>query len=367
MELYIGIMSGTSVDAIDLALVEFKENNLKMHAHYTANFPKDLQNEIINLISTFETNLDKLGTIDHRLGVEYAKAVNTLIENSTFCHKDIKAIACHGQTIFHKPIAKYPFTSQIGDGTIIASRTGIKTINDFRRMDVAVGGEGAPLTPAFHNEFLYSEKENRAILNLGGISNITVLNKDESKVVGYDIGPANCLIDLWIQKIKGEQYDKDGNWAKSGNINQTLLNSFLEEEYFTKKFPKSTGKELFNKKWLTPHLNKFYDINETDIHSTITELTAISITNQIKNYHQEIDSLYLCGGGAYNCYLKERMQTHLPNVRIGITDELNIPSQWVEAIAFAWLGMKRFKNEPSNLPSVTGAKRKVLLGNIIVP
>lgn len=360
MELYVGIMSGTSVDGIDAVLVDFDGGNAQMIANHSQPFPNDLKRDVVALLQTFTVHLKKLGEIDHRLGMCYANCVNDLLRKANIDPQIVKAIGCHGQTIYHQPRGKYPFTMQIGDGNLIAALTGITTITDFRRMDMAFKGGGAPLTPAFHKGFLGSDKECRAILNLGGIANVTILDKE--RVVGLDSGPANCLIDLWIQLKRGCKYDDEGLWAKSGRVDERLLENLLAEKYFSLDLPKSTGKELFNIDWLMKILESYPDIEDEDVQATLTELTAVTVANDIKKYAHNVDGLYACGGGANNTFLLERVAHHLPGVRILTTTELGVPTQWVEAIAFAWLAMRRCNEQTGNLPQVTGANRCVVLG-----
>ncbi len=359
---YVGIMSGTSVDGIDAVLVKDTSAGLKMSGQYSCEFPPDLKQDILELLSTFQVHLKKLGEIDARLGTCYANAVNALLKETKVNAQEVLAIGCHGQTVYHDPRGKYPFTMQIGDGNRVAALTGIKTICDFRRMDVAFGGDGAPLAPAFHNGYLNSETEQRVILNLGGIANITILNKDESKVLGFDTGPANCLMDLWIQKSKDTKYDKNGQWAKSGKVNASLLIDLCSEEYFVLSPPKSTGKELFNLLWLEQKLEKYSQIKHEDIQATLCDFTAKTVADAIQKHAPFCQAVYSCGGGSSNIYLQERLSFYLKEIKVSTTDELGIPVQWVEAIAFAWLAKRRVEGKYGNIPSVTGAKAKVKLG-----
>ena len=364
---YIGLMSGTSVDGIDAVLVKDENNSLNMVSNHSMEFPEDLKNDIEELLKTFEIHLQKLGEIDHRLGCCYAECVNGLLKRASVDPKDIAAVGCHGQTVFHDPRSKYPFTMQIGDANIIAAKTGIKTVNDFRRMDVALGGDGAPLAPAFHAGYLSSDSEKRIILNLGGIANITILDSDKGDVIGFDTGPANCLMDLWIQKCKGLSYDANGEWANTGNVEETLLNAMLKNYYFTLPAPKSTGKELFNLEWLNSVLKEFAEVSEIDVQATLCELTAKSVAGEILKYCHETEAVYSCGGGAYNKHLQSRLGFYLPGVKISSTDELGVPVQWVEAIAFAWLTKRRIEEKSGNLPSVTGAVKEAVLGAVYIP
>ena len=364
---YIGLMSGTSVDGIDAVLVKEKKGRLILVEAYSMPFPDDLKTDIEELLKTFQVHLQKLGEIDHRLGCCYAECVNRLLKKASVNSSEVIAVGCHGQTIFHDPRTDTPFTMQIGDANIIAARTGIITVNDFRRMDVAYGGDGAPLAPAFHADYLSSNSEKRIILNLGGIANITILDYDKKDVIGFDTGPANCLMDLWIQKCRGEKYDKNGNWAKSGKVNNELLNEMLNNYYFSLPSPKSTGKELFNLDWLNSVLKNYSNLEEKDVQATLCDLTAKSIADEINKHCSDADAVYSCGGGAYNVFLHERLSFYLPDVKISTTDELGVSVQWMEAIAFAWLTKQRIEKKPGNLPSVTGAKQRAILGALYCP
>lgn len=367
MEHYIGIMSGTSLDGIDAVLVAFADDKIQNVQIHSQTFPEDVIADLNGLLDEYQTKLNKIGETDHKLTLCYADAVHKLLLKSGVGSKKIMAIGCHGQTVFHSPSSDFPFTMQLVDGNLLAARTGIRTVTDFRRMDMAFGGQGAPLVPAFHQAFLYSDQEKRVILNLGGIANITVLADDDDKVLGFDTGPANCLMDTWIQTIKGEKYDKNGEWAASGKVIPALLTEMLGDDYFVLSAPKSTGRELFNMEWLKRHLYKMKEPKNEDVQATLLELTAVSVAESVKKYAPEANGMYVCGGGAFNKYLMKRLAFHLQNIKISSTEELKIPPQQVEAIAFAWLAMRRIKNLPGNLPSVTGAREKVLLGTIYDP
>ena len=367
MKYYIGIMSGTSMDGIDAVLISFENDQMSHLVIHSLPFPEMLQADLHQLISSFRTSLKDLGEIDHQLGLRYAQAVNELIEKAKVSPTDVAAIGCHGQTVFHSPDTHYPFTMQLGDGNLIAAKTGIPTITDFRRMDMAVGGGGAPLAPAFHQYFLNDRTENRCILNLGGIANITILDNDDDKVVGFDTGPANCLLNSWIKLKKGLEYDNNGEWARSGKVIAPLLSQMLQEPYLSLPAPKSTGRELFNLNWLDAQIKNHPYYRDEDIQATLLELTARSIADAIKTTAPQTNAVYACGGGVYNPYLLERISANLDSVKISTTAELGIHPQWVEAIAFAWLAMRRMTNQHGNLPSVTGAKSKVLLGTIHDP
>lgn len=357
-------MSGTSMDGIDAVLVDFSEGKVNVLQNHSEDFPIELKEKLNQLIKTFQTDLLTLGEIDHQLALCYAETVNNLIKIASIHHSQIKGIGCHGQTVFHSPLSNYPFTMQLGDGNLIAAKTKITTVTDFRRMDMALGGNGAPLAPAFHQAFLNSDEEKRGILNLGGIANLTITADQETNVIGFDSGPANCLMDSWINKIQNKKFDTGGNWAKSGKIIPELLDSMLKEKYFQQPAPKSTGRELFNLNWLSNHLKQFPTYQDVDVQSTLLELTAITVSNSALMSTPALDAIYTCGGGAYNDYLLERLQYHMPNVKISTTDELGVSVQLVESIAFAWLAMQRISKQHGNLPSVTGASQNALLGAI---
>jgi anhydro-N-acetylmuramic acid kinase len=364
---YIGIMSGTSMDGIDAVLVAFGNEKPNHIGNHTIPFPEKLQAELDELVKSFQTNLRQIGEIDHQLGRCYAEAVDGLLKKTGMQASDIEAIGCHGQTVFHAPDTACPFTMQLGDGNLVAAKTGIRTVADFRRMDMAVGGGGAPLAPAFHQYFLNDSSEKRCILNLGGIANITILAGNDDQVIGFDTGPANCLMNSWIKLKKGLEYDEDGGWAKSGNVAEPILTQMLQEPYFKLAAPKSTGRELFNLKWLNGLLSKFPEQKDEDIQATLLELTATSVADAIRKTAPGTEAVYVCGGGAFNSYLMERLAVHLKEKKVSTTSELGVHPQWVEATAFAWLAMRRIKNQPGNLPSVTGASRKVLLGTVYDP
>ncbi|MFV0591575.1 MAG: anhydro-N-acetylmuramic acid kinase [Draconibacterium sp.] len=367
MERYIGIMSGTSMDGIDVVLVAFENDKIQDVRLHTQSFPGKLKAALTALITTYQTSLEKIGETERRLTLCYADAVHQLLIKSGINSEDVIAMGCHGQTVFHAPVGRFPFTMQLVDGNLLAAKTGIRTVVDFRRMDMAFGGQGAPLVPAFHQAFLKSRQENRVILNLGGIANITVLSDDDDKVLGFDTGPANCLMDAWIQYIKGEKFDKDGGWAASGHIIPALLEKMLGENYFSLSAPKSTGRELFNLDWLNRHLKEIKEFKNEDVQATLLELTATSVAEAVKKYAPDTNAMYVCGGGAFNQFLMKRFGFHLPGIRVSGTEKLGLPPQQVEATAFAWLAMRRIKNLSGNLPSVTGAGRKVLLGTIYDP
>lgn len=364
--LYIGVMSGTSLDGIDIALVDISVDNITFISGECYPLPSSLKANLLQLCQQQQCTLLKLGELDHQLGQLYAHCINKFIQTHHLDRTQINAIGCHGQTIFHSPNGCYPFTMQIGDANIIAAKTAITTIADFRRKDMAYGGQGAPLVPAFHQAIFSDPNKNRIILNIGGISNITVLSPNHP-LIGFDTGPGNVLLDSWIAKQLALPYDKDANWAKTGSVNQPLLQHLLNDEYFRLPYPKSTGRERFNLNWLLDKLTGF-SLAPQDIQATLIELTVIvtttAIINQISLNKQLPNELLICGGGAKNPLLMARFAAWLPNWSVKTTDELGTSSDYMEAIAFAWLAYCRIHNLSSNIPTVTGATKAISLGVI---
>ena len=368
---YIGLMSGTSVDAIDAALVSFDNNKIKFHSALNYPIPEELRQQVLALISQGENELVRMNQLDVKLGQMFAEAVLALLKHANIPTEQVKAIGSHGQTLRHFPNSETPGTLQIGDPNIIAETTGITTVADFRRRDMAAGGQGAPLVPAFHQSILQDKEINRITLNIGGIANITVLAKDLDKsVIGFDTGPGNALMDSWIQQHTQQTqqtqqtYDKDGAWAASGNINQQLLDILLADPYFMLPPPKSTGRETFNMLWLNQHLQNFAALSEEDIQATLTEFTAVTIAQAILKYAAETEQVLVCGGGVHNRYLMQRLAEHLPEQLIQSSKVVGLDPDWVEAMAFAWQAKQTLEGLTGNLPSVTGARHPAILGGI---
>ncbi|MDH5426307.1 MAG: anhydro-N-acetylmuramic acid kinase [Gammaproteobacteria bacterium] len=365
MTLYIGLMSGTSLDAIDASIVEISNNSTVVKNAIDYPIPSDLKQQLLTLISNKGgDNIELLGEADAKLGVLFAQAVIQLLKISPYSAADIVAIGSHGQTIRHRPDSRTPYTLQIGDASRISELTGITTVSDFRRRDIAAGGQGAPLVPAFHRAVFGSEAENRCIVNIGGMSNISYLSKSSiDMTAGFDTGPGNVLLDSWCLQHTGNSYDKGGNWARSGKLSTALFNEMLNDPYFSQPPPKSTGREYFNLDWINsklPHGN----INNNDIQNCLTELTAKSIMNAIDNYFPKTAQIILCGGGVYNDYLKERLQQLSANKPVVDSSAYGIDPNWVEAAAFAWLAHCTLNGIPANEPAVTGAHSRVMLGAI---
>ena len=325
-----------------------------------------LHADLEHLLTTFTLHLKQLGELEVHLAIDYASAVVQLLEKADIPAQFVTAIGCHGQTVFHEPTGKYPFSLQLVDGNKLAALTGIKVVCDFRRMDMAFGGSGAPLTPAFHQGFLNSAHEKRVILNLGGIANITILDPENTNVIGFDTGPANCLMDLWLQDKFNLAYDTNGDIARTAQVLPDLLQSMLKEVYFSLPAPKSTGKEVFHLAWVMEHIQRTQLTNAPteSILRTLLELTAVTVAEAVKRYAVPgAQAIYACGGGAYNQFLLERIG-HISGLKVSLTNELGINVDLVESVAFAWFAKQRNEGKTANYESVTGSSRRCQLGAI---
>ena len=364
MPLYIGLMSGTSADAIDAALVLLDGKDCQVLQAIQFPLPSHVRQQILSLFTSGSDEIDRMGALDRELGGLFADAVLQMLHATGHSASDITAIGSHGQTIRHRPRLNNGcgFTLQIGDPNTIAEITGITTVADFRRRDMVAGGQGAPLVPAFHQAVFADAQRSRVVLNLGGIANITVLHA-KSCVRGYDTGPGNGLMDAWIFHCMGETIDRDGVWAASGTVIPDLFDQLYAHPYFSLPAPKSTGREEFSLAWLQEVLQTFPGIAQQDVQATLLELTARSITDQINDLGDVADVL-VCGGGSKNGALMKRLRELLPQQSIHTTDEFGIPASYVEAAAFAWLAMRTLNNLAGNITTVTGAEREVILGGI---
>jgi anhydro-N-acetylmuramic acid kinase len=355
-------MSGTSMDGIDAVLVSFSEGRAQVHATESLPYPHTLQHRLLEVTQNKGTP-DEIGELDTLVGALFAQAANEVIHKSDIPRPSVRAIGSHGQTIRHQPSGSAPFTLQIGNPAIIAEQTGVPTVADFRRRDMAAGGQGAPLVPAFHKAFFSSAEEDRCILNLGGIANITWLPADSrSPVTGFDTGPANALIDAWCLDQTGMPFDKDGQWVDEGITDQSLLSDMLSDAYFSKPAPKSTGKEKFNLGWIKNQTQRHPDLCAADVQRTLLQLTVTSIVRQLPQSASM--KVYACGGGTQNPVLMKELEQALRPARLAITSELGLDPQWVEPVAFAWLAHQTVDNRPGNLPAVTGANGPRILGAI---
>ncbi|MFT5704199.1 MAG: anhydro-N-acetylmuramic acid kinase [Shewanella sp.] len=358
---YIGLMSGTSMDGIDAVLVDFSQEQATLIERHSQDIPKHTLNGLQRLCLTGSDEITRLGQIDRSVGKLFAAAVNALLTKAGVSKEEVIAIGSHGQTVRHMPNLDMGFTLQIGDPNTIAVETGIDVIADFRRKDIALGGQGAPLVPAFHQQMFSKPGTNRVIVNIGGISNVTYLPGNGQPVVGFDTGPGNTLVDAWIQQVKDEAYDKDGAWAASGVTDDKLLSLLLSHSYFSMVFPKSTGRELFSHAWLAQQTASFGHLSEADIQSTLLDVTCHSIAKDVSALSKG-GELFVCGGGAFNIELMSRLKTLLPDYQLSSTATLGMNPQWVEGIAFAWLAMRHHEGLSGNLPAVTGASRETVLG-----
>ncbi|MCW8919794.1 MAG: anhydro-N-acetylmuramic acid kinase [Gammaproteobacteria bacterium] len=360
---YVGLMSGTSMDALDAVLVDFATTPPTLVDGYHLELGSALRHEIMGLCAPGDNEIERLSTLDVQLGRLSAEAVRQLLAQNGVAAAAIKGIGSHGQTVRHSPASAIPYTLQIGDPNTIAQLSGIATVADFRRRDMAAGGQGAPLVPAFHQTQFHSPNKNRVILNIGGIANITILPAATSQPVsGFDTGPGNMLMDGWSQLHQNRPYDENGNWARSGKVVPELLNTLLADAYLSLPPPKSTGRERYNLPWLQTQLPG--QLLPQDVQATLCEQTATTIASAILQYAPTTEEIYLCGGGACNGYLLERIAAHLGGRHLATTAELGVDPQWVEAMAFAWLARQTLRHLPGNLPAVTGAREAVILGGI---
>lgn len=366
--LFVGLMSGTSIDGVDAGLAEFPDGGTpRLLVTHAVSMPPELRARILALTRPGDNEIDRLGEIDVEIGRLFARAAQELLAKAGVAARDIAAIGSHGQTIRHRPRADHPFTLQIGDPNIIAELTGITTIADFRRRDIAAGGHGAPLVPAFHDAIFRDAREDRVVLNLGGMGNVTLLAADRHIVVrGFDTGPANVLLDSWHEEHQGSLLDQDGAWGRSGQVDPELLAQLLADPYFSEPPPKSTGREYFDARWLAQRLATAgrQDIAPQDVQATLTELTARSVADALTRWGFAAGALYTCGGGTHNRFLCDRLRALLPRMRVASTAELGVDPDHVEAMAFAWLAQRTLQSLSGNLPAVTGARHPVVLGGI---
>ena len=402
-DLYIGLMSGTSVDGVDCALVRFGEGEgegegerPRVLAAATSPIDPVLRGRILDLsgggeggaaggaaFSSGAAYLEAYGEVDIAVGRLFAEAVQGILKEAGISAAEVRAIGSHGQTVYHRPPRSAegsrqaegsysaedsrqaegsPFTLQLGDPNTIAHLTGITTVADFRRRDMAAGGEGAPLAPLLHRHLFAAAGENRAVLNLGGIANVTLLQAGGA-CLAFDVGPANILMDYWAQKHLGADYDQGGEWAASGTVHRQLLQALLDEPYFRRPPPKSTGRELFNGAWLEGKLAAVDNASPeaADVQATLLELTAVSMAEKQSG---DVAALYVCGGGAHNEALMKRLQALLPGAKVASTAELGLEPDWVEATAFAWMARETLADRPLDTGPFTGAQGPLPLGGV---
>jgi anhydro-N-acetylmuramic acid kinase len=366
-ELFIGLMSGTSLDAIDAVLVDLASSTPQQIATHSHPLPAALRTQLLTLCHGGTADeLRHMAELDVRLGHLFAEAALALLQRAAIPAAAVRAIGSHGQTVRHEPDGDIPFTVQIGDPNVIAHITGITTVADFRRRDIAAGGQGAPLVPAFHAAVLRSTEEDRVALNIGGMANITVLPRDpQQTVTGFDTGPGNVLMDAWTARHLGTPQDNEGRWAGSAPRHAPLLAALLGDAYFQRPPPKSTGREHFNMTWLEARLALFDTEPEpAAVQASLVALTAQSCAAAIRHHAPHTQQVLVCGGGVHNVTLMQQLTDALPGMRVTSTQSLGLDPDWVEALAFAWLARQTLAGRPGNLPSVTGAKTPVVLGGI---
>ncbi|MDO2949405.1 anhydro-N-acetylmuramic acid kinase [Aeromonas simiae] len=356
---YIGLMSGTSMDGIDAVLLKEGNDGWEVESALCHPWAEHEVATLHALCTPGDNEIDRMGVADNLVAECFATATHVLLEQAGVAPTMVRAIGSHGQTIRHRP--ELGFTLQIGNGNLLAARTGIDVVADFRRMDMALGGQGAPLVPAFHQACFGSPSEPRVVLNIGGIANISVLPGPAEAVYGFDTGPGNTLLDGWYRRHYGGTFDASGAWAAQGKVHEPLLLDLLTHPYFAQPYPKSTGRETFTAEWLDERLAHHIGVVPADVQRTLLELTARSIADALPG---QPGALFICGGGAHNPLLLARLAALLPGWRVADTSALGIHPDWVEGAAFAWLAHRFLLREPGNLPAVTGARRLAVLGTL---
>ena len=363
-EYYIGLMSGTSLDGVDGVLARCDATGLQVVYHAYRPFPAELAAELLQLNSPGDNELHRAALAANALSRVYADVVHDLLRGAALAPAAITAIGAHGQTVRHRPGAYdgTGYTLQLNNPALLAELTGITVVADFRSRDVAAGGQGAPLVPAFHQALFGRAGETVAVLNIGGISNLSLLEDD--RVLGFDCGPGNALLDAWCRQHTGQPYDAEGRWAASGQVHEALLHSLLQEAYFQQPPPKSTGRDLFNPSWLARQMSGYPQLSPADVQATLTELTARCCAAELQRHGAGSRRLIVCGGGALNTHLMGRLQALLPGVQVLSSEQAGLPPLQVEAAAFAWLARKAMQRETGSLQSVTGARGARVLGAI---
>lgn len=363
-DLYVGLISGTSRDGVDAALVQFGDTAPVLLASLCVPYPDALASRLERLVNAGQRPSDPdMRELDAAIARHFADSARHLLEQADCRASTVHAIGSHGQTVWHAPDAPRPESIQLGSPAAIAAHTGICTVGDFRRADIEAGGQGAPLAPLLHRALFRPERGRRIVLNLGGIANISVVDA-AGEVHGFDTGPANCLLDAWIQCQHGEAFDRDGAWAASGAIDPDLLATLLSDAWFAKRPPKSTGLEYFNLAWLNRHLAG-RTVEPRDVQATLAELTALSIAEAVRPLHA--GDLLLCGGGCHNIFLRERLRRLLPSMTLCSTADFGVEPDWIEAMLFAWLARERLTGRAQDTRAITGARHPVLLGTVALP
>ncbi len=365
--LFIGLMSGTSVDGIDSALVSCHGERVALLATHQHELPGPVRRQIADISHSGPDEIERMGPLDRELGNLFAAAALALLTKSGNRPDQIQAIGSHGQTIRHRPpsagAGRGSFTLQLGDPNTIAEVTGITTVADFRRRDIAAGGEGAPLAPAFHAAAFAKPGVNRAVVNIGGIANASLL-RGTDLLMGFDTGPGNTLLDHWVKRHRDQDFDASGQWSAGGTVSSALLADLLTHPYFALSGPRSSGKEAFNLGWLDQHLTIHPGLAAMDVQATLAELTAITISEAIRQCGIEVSEVFVCGGGAHNSNLMDRLRRQLAPATLASTDAIGLHPDWVEAVTFAWLAHRTLAGLAGNAPAVTGAGGPRILGGI---
>jgi anhydro-N-acetylmuramic acid kinase len=356
---YVGLMSGTSLDGVDAALVDFSDGMPRVVRHAHQPFDDRLRTELLALTASGADEIGRAAVLGNELARRYAAAIALVLGGSGIERREVLAVGCHGQTLRHRPDLGY--SVQIGNAALLAELTSLRVVADFRSRDIAAGGQGAPLAPAFHAAVFASRDEDRAVLNLGGIANLSLLSRDGG-VRGFDTGPANCLMDLWAAQHLGMPCDRDGAWASGGAVIEPVLARMLEDPYFNKPPPKSTGRDAFGSAWL--HRRIPSGAVERDVQATLLELTARSTAGALRLAGFDAQRVIVCGGGARNRALMQRLETLFAPAPVESSDRHGLDAQQLEAVAFAWLAMQAVSQRPANLPEVTGARGPRVLGAI---
>jgi anhydro-N-acetylmuramic acid kinase len=351
------------MDGVDAALLEINNEQMRVIDYLCIDYPLELKNRLISLSLPDTNDIELLATSDIAVAQLFANAVKELLQRCQLTAEQITAIGSHGQTVRHAPYHHSPYTIQIGDPNVIATETGIDVVADFRRKDIALGGQGAPLVPKFHHVYFASGNSSSVVVNIGGISNLTYLPENQNEPIqGYDIGPGNCLLDSWIKRHHNMDYDHDGKWAEQGQCVDSVLKDWLADPYFSIVGPKSSGREYFNLQWMQrATATDIAHCSAADIQKTLLVLTVESIAKEIEKL-SSLSACYICGGGAYNQALMQLLEARLKPVQVFSTQVLNLPADRVEAACFAWLAHAYIQRIPANVPSVTGASKEAVLG-----
>jgi anhydro-N-acetylmuramic acid kinase len=359
MSLYIGLMSGTSMDGIDAALINATTNQLL--SGFTKKYSDDVKLRIDKILDGSDLSLASICQLDTLIGREFATAVNELLAQAKLSANDIKAIGSHGQTLCHNAKDAIPYTLQLGCAHTISTLTGITVVADFRTRDLVNGGQAAPFAPLYHHELFAKSHEHVAVVNIGGIANITLIHRDEL-TKGWDVGPGNCLMDAWINKHQGKAFDAEGEWARQGKMIPALLDELLADPFICQMAPKSIGKEYFSLAWLASYLKAEY--RPEDVQKTLVAFTAKVIAQEVSKIEQPIKELFLCGGGAHNLLLQQILSDYLPHIAVKSSADAGVDPDYLEAMLFAWMAAQTINHKALDLRAITGSRQPAILGAI---